>query len=300
MTPDEIRSLISSRLHSEAHFFVTPDVPPEKVLTRVRQIHDIWLADDEPILALYDDTLLGSGADGFALTTQRLVWRNFLEHPRQIRWVDLDPAAVKREDDDLIVAESRLSTSAIQQCSALAEVLTALGEYHHDADLLRASEPLSPAVILKLARRHIGEQPAIFYAPALPARKLRTVRTLHRLPEPERVLVIIDDTLFGSAAEGVVITNQRVCWKHLLDPPDAMLWAEMKPRKDGQPMISGLQLTLQPSVLTPLHALLREVVDDWSEIAGRVYCWSCRGEVRMRGGKCSGCGRIISPQDGSG
>ncbi|MDG1478490.1 MAG: hypothetical protein P8R54_02820 [Myxococcota bacterium] len=299
MTPDEIRALISSQLHSEAHFFVTPDAPPEKVLTRVRQIHDIWLADDEPILALYDDTLLGSGADGFALTTQRLVWRNFLEHPRQIRWVDLEPAAVKHEDDDLIVAESRLSTSAIRQCAALAEVLAVLGERHHSADLLHASEPLRPATILKLARGHIGEQPAIFYAPALPDRKLRTVRTLHRLPEDERVLVIIDDTLFGSASEGVVITSQRVCWKHLLDPPDAMLWSEMKPRKDGKPVISGLQLTLQSDLLMPLHTLLRAVAQERSELTGRVYCWSCRGEVRLRGGKCSGCGRIISPQDGS-
>lgn len=300
MTPDEIRTLISSRLHSEAHFFVAPDVLPAKLLTRVRQIHNIWLPDDEPVLALYDDTLLGSGADGFALTTRRLVWRNFLEHPRQIQWTDLDPSAVDLDEDELNVAESRLSTGAIKQREALAGVLAELGDRHHGADLPRDADPLSPAVILKLARWYIGELPSVFYAPALPARKVRTVRRLHHLPDSEKVLVILDDTLFGSASEGIVITNQRVCWKHLLDPPDSMMWSEMKPRRDGQPLISGLQLTLQPDALTPLHELLREVVDELTAITGRVYCWSCRGEVRLRAGRCGGCGRIVSSQGASG
>ncbi|MFT5681172.1 MAG: hypothetical protein ACI8RZ_002078 [Myxococcota bacterium] len=299
MTPDEIHALISSRLHSEAHFFVSPDALPAKLLTRIRQIHHIWLPDDEPILALYDDTLLGSGADGFALTTHRLLWRNFLEHPRQIRWTDLDPSAVDLDEDDLIVAESRLSTGSIQQRDELAGVLQELGDRHHGAEL-SGSNPLNSAVILKLARWYIGELPSVFFAPALPARKLNTARKLHGLSEDERVLVIIDDTLFGSASEGIVITNQRVCWKHLLDPPDAMKWSDMKHRSDGRPVITGLSLTLQPDALAPLYELLSKVVDELTVGTGRVYCWGCRGEVRLKAGRCGGCGRVISSQGASG
>jgi hypothetical protein len=293
MTPDEIRSLISTRLHSEAHLSVYPDTLPAPKVARIRRLHRSWLPDDEPILALYDDTLLGSGADGFALTTRRLVWRSFLGHPRQIRWTDLDPAAVDLDDGDLMVAESRLSTGSITQISELAGLIAELGDRHRGGDLPADSDPLSPAVLIKLARWYIGELPSVFYAPALPPRKLHGVRRTHRLPDDERVLAIIDDTLLGSASEGIVLTSERVCWKHLLDPPDAMRWSELKPRADGRPVITGLQLTLHPGVLPRVHELLGEVADELTAITGRVYCWSCRGEVRLHGGRCGGCGRLV-------
>ena len=298
MTPEAIQDLVSGRLHSEAHFTVCPDILPSNQIQRIRQIHGAWLPDDEPVLALYDDTLLGTGADGFALTTRRLLWRNFLGHARQLLWSDLDSSAVELDSDDLVIAESRLSTGALTQKKALSWLIQELGDRHRGGEL-PVSGPttgINPAVVVKLARWLIGERPAVFYAPAFPHRKEKTVRRVHDMPSEERVLVIIDDTIFGSAAEGIALTDRRICWKHLLDKPRSMQWSAIK--RQGIPC--ELQLTLQPDLLVPIIALITEISDEMSSITGRVYCWSCRGEVRLVGGRCGGCGQTLITEEGTG
>ena len=297
MTPDEVRALIRQRLHSEASFVVFPDPMPAWQEERVRSIHRAWLPDDEPILALYDDTLLGTGADGFALTSRRLVWRNFLGHPRQLLFSDLDPSAIDLDEDGFVVAESQLSAIAISQREALAGLLQELGERHHGADLPQGglTSSIHPATLIKQSRWFVGEVPSVFYAPALPQRKHRTVRRVHQLADTERVLVIIDDTLLGSAAEGIVLTSHRLCWKALLQPPQSLPWGEVGRRLDP----TSLRLTLRPDILTGLTGLLREVSDELSASPGRVFCWSCRSEVRLNAGHCSGCGRVLVSAESS-
>lgn len=296
-TPEAISILIGSRLHAEARLSVFPGSIPPRQEAVVRQIHCAWLPDDEPILALYDDTLLGSGADGFALTTRRLLWRNFLGHPRQLRWTELDPATVVLEKEALRISGCRLPTLALKQVHALASLLQTLGSRHCGADRPRPmGAGIDAAALVKRARSWLGERAAVFYAPALPARKLRTARKIHAVSDDERVLVIIDDTLLGSAAQGVVLTDRRVCWRVLLAPPDSSPWGVIM--HGAEPVIEP-KLILHPSVIEPLTGLIRAVADELAARTTRVFCWGCRGEVWLDDGRCSGCGRLLAGQEGT-
>lgn len=297
LTVDSISALIGARLHSEARLFVVPDPMPPRKEARVRRLHRAWLPDEEPILALYDETMFGSGADGFALTSHRLLWRNFLGHPRQLRWDALDPEAVVLVDGAISIAGCRLSTAVLGQVEALVDLLQALGARHSGAKLPCApAAEIGAAALVKRARWRLGERSAVFYAPALPSRKLRTARRLHAMSEDERALVIIDDTIGGSAAAGVVLTDRRICWRVLLAPPESCRWNELM----RQPIPElGLRLVLQPRLLEPLAALIEEVADDLAARSTRVFCWQCHGEVRLEEGSCPGCGLVLVTPAGS-
>ena len=294
-TPDAIRDLIGARLRAESRLFVSPDPIPSRQETKVRKVHRGWLPDDEPIIALYDDTLLGSGADGFALTTRRLLWRSFLGHPRQLLWTDLDPADISVEEGTLWIAGNQLPTLVLAQVEELAALLRELGKRHKSAELPRAPEAgISAAALLKRARVHLGERESVFYAPALPKRKLRTVRRVHAMPDEEDVLVLIDDSPLGSAADSVVLTDRRLCWRGRRTVLESRPWIELVRRKEPD---FGLRLILHPQLCDPLIALIDEMVDELAARTTRLFCWSCQREVRIYDGCCSSCARVLVSQE---
>jgi hypothetical protein len=47
------------------------------------------------------------------------------------------------------------------------------------------------------------------------------------LAEDEPVLVLLDTTLLGGDGEGLLITERRLLWKNLLEPPDQRAFAEL-------------------------------------------------------------------------
>lgn len=86
--------------HDWVHY--TPSIPPKMIRT-ARVVHGKHLRSDEDILVLYDDTLLGSGSDGFVLTDRGVRWRNFLSSSRALAWIELDPERVAVDRDQLFV-----------------------------------------------------------------------------------------------------------------------------------------------------------------------------------------------------
>ncbi len=84
-------------------------IPPRK-LRRASRVHeDLGPAQ---VLVLYDDTVFGAGNDGFVVTLEHLLWRNFLESPQQAAWISLDPAIVVLRDGQVQIGERHIELTA--------------------------------------------------------------------------------------------------------------------------------------------------------------------------------------------
>jgi hypothetical protein len=216
--------------------YYAPLIPPAKEAA-ARRVHALHLPETEPILVLFDATLFGSATEGFVVTPHRFCWRNVLEHPRQIEWGAIEPREVTADGLTLLVSGGRIYLSGPVARGGAAFLIemaklhatAKAGPYRLDAGALSESGPV--ARLVALARRHLGESEDIYYHPGIPTHKLATARAAHaaHLPAGEEVAVLQDDTLFGSAEDGFLITPTRLCWKALADEPRAAEWRAIDP-----------------------------------------------------------------------
>ncbi len=92
-----------------------------------------------------------------------------------------------------------------------------------------SDDAAEPDDLVALARHHIGMGGRMFYAPSIPADIEATARFAHdrHLPDEEAILVLHDGTVFGSAEEGFVITQERICWKNPWEHARQITWREL-------------------------------------------------------------------------
>jgi hypothetical protein len=110
MTEDAILGLLRQHFGADDSLYLAPLIPPRREVG-ARCAHGAGLPSDERILALYDDTVFGSGEDGFVVTARRLCWKNIKGEPRSIEWRFLDPESVIPYGRKLSVAESVIHIS---------------------------------------------------------------------------------------------------------------------------------------------------------------------------------------------
>ncbi len=123
----------------------------------------------------------------------------------------------------------------------------------------RSAEPFTEAELLDLARRRLGLHDSLYFDGTIPRAKLTAATETHGAAIG-RVLVQYDDTLFGGADDGFVLTVNALHWKNLAEEPNALRWSDIDPalvgstddavtlgqRKidvvldEGKPMIEGL------------------------------------------------------------
>ncbi|MEJ7734044.1 MAG: hypothetical protein WKG00_33225 [Polyangiaceae bacterium] len=240
-TTDVLADLARRHLGRRPGLYAGADIPPRKV-ARARTTPGVHLAADEPIAVLYDATVFGGADEGFLVTPARICWRNFLEHPRQLGWSDFDGAHSLHVADgklslcgnQLILPDAGLSAAAVAAfVEAAAAALgparaTPYRDVHHDTAAAQHGS-LAARQLVALARRHLGHDDALHFAPSIPRQKERRARCVHaaHLGHDERVLVLLDTTLLGGAAEGLLLTELRLLWKNLLEPPAQRAFAEL-------------------------------------------------------------------------
>lgn len=111
MSEEAILELLRRHLGASGAAFVAPNIPVRKE-EAARRAHIVHLPGTEKILALYDSTMLGSGDEGFVVTTRRVCWKNMNGPACSIQWRDLNPerlwvdgGRLALEDDELRVAD---------------------------------------------------------------------------------------------------------------------------------------------------------------------------------------------------
>jgi hypothetical protein len=267
--PQEIVGLARGWLGQRSDVSYAPQIPSLKEMA-ARAAHDAYLPEGEPVLVLYDGTLLGSADNGFLVTPERLCWKNFFEHPRQIAWSEIEPASIVPDVGRVAISGGSIVVSGDLVSHAarfLAEMASRArrergGPYRRavDAD----GEPAAVARLAMLARRLLGEVEDLHYHPAIPPQKLRRARAAHaaRLPAREAVAVLYDDTLFGGAEEGFLLTANRLCYKNLSTGPASVAWVDLDPEGVSQRRnvvyVPGgaLLFTAQGELAVPVAALL--------------------------------------------
>lgn len=240
--PHEIVAVARRWLGGSTGVFFAPHVPPLEE-SGARGAHGAYLLESEPVLVLYDATLLGTGENGFVVTSSRLCWKNLLDHPRQIAWGELDPQGISSRIGRVDLAGGSMMVSG-ELSSLVAGFLGEMasrarpergGPYRRSSTSTSASpeedEEAAVARLVTLARKRLGEERNLHYDPAIPPRKLRKARAMHaaHLPPGEEVAVLHDDTLFGDAEEGFLLTRRRFCWKNLSGDAASLTWDALDP-----------------------------------------------------------------------
>jgi hypothetical protein len=252
LVPFELVELARQHLGTEDSVYFAPAIPLGKE-ANARAVHRAHLPGSEPILVLYDATLFGSAENGFLVTPERLCWKNLLEHPRQVPWGALDPGGVVAEAERIVVAGGGISASGAIIPSTVGLILAMAARYvGADAGPYRSDANASEArvtQIVALARRHLGEVETMYYHPAIPPPKLHNARAVHaaRLHADETVAVLYDDTVFGSAKDGFLVTPRRLCIKNFNDDAAAVEWTSIVPElvSSGADLVHLMGWTIQ-------------------------------------------------------
>lgn len=103
-----------------------PSIPPRK-LQGATSVHGARLLPAESVAVLYDDTLLGSSADGWIITPLRLAWHNPSEEAHQLEWTQVEPGRVEEgagkvlvHGQEIVMVSSELVPGVVQLIQELA------------------------------------------------------------------------------------------------------------------------------------------------------------------------------------
>lgn len=220
---ERLLALLRASLPEHRQIFFAGDIPPDKHETVVRTYR---LFDEERVLALYDDTIFGSAEDGFVFTTGHFGFKELGQGPVLIDLRRLPRQQVELWQGALYIKRGKL---AISPGAAHERVVAGVHEALLGMMELLQQEPIpatvtpgllrSPGELLRLLRAELPAHCDLYYRGRIPAGKLKTVTHLYQLADPDEVLVLYDDTLFGSAAEGFLFTPTHFGFKELGSPP---------------------------------------------------------------------------------
>ena len=127
--------------------------------------------------------------------------------------------------------------------------------------------------ITAFAQESLGSHDSLFFEPKIPAKKLKSARTMHAdtLEHDEKVLVLFDDTVFGSAEEGFAITTDHFVWKNILEDPNALLWTEIDPDAIGwsetELTVNGTTVQLTQGDTKALYPALGNFISEMATMA---------------------------------
>ena len=210
--------------------FHAPAIPTDLEAT-VRRVHGVTLPAAEPVLVLYDDTLFGTGENGFVLTPRRICWKALGEAPVSLPWKVLRSRDVRADGCGVVVGAGRLPLTGWDE--AMAEHLAvelrwwverAVGEEQAYRSAARERRGWAVEDALALARRHLRPSNRMHVRPHVRSEIEAMVRRVHGLEEAEVIVAVYDASLLGGGAEGFVVTTERLCWKNMLEPPLRVRW----------------------------------------------------------------------------
>jgi hypothetical protein len=148
MTEAAVLHLARRHFESFESVFVCPHIPPKKEMA-ARRAHVDQLPPRERILALYDASWLGTGEEGFCITSKRLCWKNSGDKEgRMLLWGQVDPDRLYLDAGCLWIGDERIivtDDAALDACANAFHVLalsaTARPAPMASAPILRDTHP---------------------------------------------------------------------------------------------------------------------------------------------------------------
>ena len=126
LTDDAVLALLRQHFTGVDAMHLCPSIPGKKELA-ARAVHARHLPSDERVLALFDDTIFGSGDDGFLVTSQRVCWKNIGGRASMIEWRQVDPDRMYANRRRLVLGSGAIEVSSdesvIEACELAFHVL---------------------------------------------------------------------------------------------------------------------------------------------------------------------------------
>ena len=142
MTDEAVLALLRQHFTGADAMVLCPNVPGKKEFV-ARKVHARHLPTSERVLALYDDTVFGSGDEGFLVTSQRICWKNAgtPRRAKSIAWRSLDPDQMYADRYKLVLGADAIELSGDSDGDVAAMLAVLEAVFHVLAFSARADTP---------------------------------------------------------------------------------------------------------------------------------------------------------------
>lgn len=128
---EHFRSLCARTLGAQRGLHYAPHIPGN-LLAAARTAYQSSLPGEWMPVVLHDDTVFGSGDNGFILALEGVAWKSLMEAPRSLTWAEIKGRQIEATDKGVKLGEDLLwlsaeelrplATSLFQQLCATAEI----------------------------------------------------------------------------------------------------------------------------------------------------------------------------------
>ena len=161
-------------------------------------------------------------------------------------------------------ASSSRKSADINQGISLADILEDIKGDENDPEVMRQRAIL---IGRYLSREVFGE--GFYKLDSIPENKLANARDSMSIPAADIILALMDDTAFGSAAEGIVLSSGGVYWKELFQSPNHISWNAAKSLYDvGKVRFKKSKIEFSDKLTLPLSMSQFRKDDALSAIKG--------------------------------
>mgnify|MGYP001031480865 CR=1 FL=1 len=224
----------AKRYSGADRIYVAPHIPP-KLLNNALDSYGLN-EDPASIRVLIDDTVFGSGKEGALIAEDFFGFKEVFSDMEPYEFKDVDALEAKGAkvhlDGEAVTSMSVVDKKNLQQFFAL------LNEWR---ELVRGGSVIAPLVaegpaelsdvqvqqvvegMVTAAQRLAPER--VFVKPNIPPKKLQgALASYGGTLTADDVLILIDDTLFGGAKEGLLFGRETFTMKGLMDSPRLFFW----------------------------------------------------------------------------
>lgn len=223
--------MLAEYLHSRNFFdcnriHISPNIPLKKINNALDTFKLNFPAED--IVVMLDNTMMGSGKDGVLICRQGIVVRDAFDDPRFYPFSALNSIAV--EGTKLYLNHKKVISFSMPDKKDVQRLFSLLSDWHLRPEISaqenssapveeakeQQNQPLVEALQHYLKNRDIKD---VYSAPAIPLKKLNAAVDAYggQHVRAEDVMVLVDDTAFGGAKEGMLITEHFIAIKVMME-----------------------------------------------------------------------------------
>ena len=217
-------------------FYFKENIPPKKLIGARTYLSG---AQDDGVFAVVDTTIFGSAKIGLVVSRWGLIWKNdTVETDRNAYpWKELalldSPSKPNRGEitfEKGVVFDFTNSNGDAEACRDTLVKLVAFAKEATCLDRLSVAktdgQSIDTSDIAELTKFSCS---CLFVEGSIPEKKLRNAFVSMKVQEPiDSVRFLIDSTVFGSAKEGLLVTNDAVYFKNFMEDPVRISFESIK------------------------------------------------------------------------
>jgi len=216
--------------------YVGNNIPPKLVSNAIGSFG--FSVSPQEIAVLLDDTLFGSGKDGCLVCEGRILFKEAFSDAIEYSYDDINLLQIDgsevfingRKVHKFTMPEKKDLKFCFEVLNKWISLKTTDAEKASVVPVAEGSGGMSDAhrtvladVIVECASDLNADK--VFVAPNIPPSKLyAAINSYGKYIKPEQVLVLVDDTVFGSAKDGLVITDSVIAMKFMMESPKVFHW----------------------------------------------------------------------------